>query len=138
MTPEERAIFVAKHMNVFLDDERGRRMLMINIQSRFLNIYNFYEDAYNYGVKEFDAGVIYFMGPQNPSVVDCVVQIVTKNSIETESNEEDMNSIIRDEVNEYYQYLLHQGRIEGQIAISRLPNLIMPKDIRQKIGKMTK
>ena len=138
MTPEDRAIFVAKHMNVFLDEDRGRRMLMLNIPLKFLNISPFYEDIYNYGVKEFDAGVIYFMGPQNQSVIDCVVQLVTKNNIQTELNEEDMNSIIRDEVNDYYQQLLHQGRIEGQMAISRLPNLLMPKDIRQKIGKMTK
>ena len=138
MTPEDRAIFVAKHMNIFLDEERGDRILMLNIPLKFLNIYPFYEDVYNYGVKEFDAGVIYFMGPQNPSVVDCVLQLVMKNNIQTELNEEDMNSIIRDEVNDYYQQLVHQGRIEGQMAISRLPNLLMPKDIRQKIGKMTK
>ena len=136
MTPEEQAIFVAKHMNIFLDEEKDNRILMLNIPLKFLNIYPFYEDIYNYGVKEFDAGVIYFMGPQNPSVVDCVVQLVTKNNIQTELAEEDMNSIIRDEVNDYYQQL-HQGRIEGQMAISRLPNLLMPKDIRQKIGKMT-
>ena len=74
MTPEERAIFVAKHMNIFLDEERGDRILMLNIPLKFLNIYPFYEDVYNYGVKEFDAGVIYFMGSQNPLVVDCVLQ----------------------------------------------------------------
>ena len=138
LNPEQRAIFIAKHMNVFLDEERGDRILMLNLQHRFLNIYPFYEDIYNYGVKEFDTEVIYFMGPQNSSVIDCVVQLVMKNSIRTEEHEEDMNAIIRDEVNDYYQKLVHQGRIEGQMAISRLPNLVMPKDIRQKIGKMTK
>ena len=134
MTPEERAIFVAKHMNVFLDEERSRsdRILMLNPSLRFLNIYPFYEDICNYGVKEYNAGVIYFMGPQSPSFVDCVMQIVMKNNIQTELNEEDMNSIIRDEVNDYYKHLIHQGRIEGQMAISRLPNLLMPKDFVKK------
>ena len=136
MTPEERAIFVAKHMNIFLEKED--RILMLNISSHFLNIYPFYGDIYNYGVKEFDEGTIYFFGPQNPSVVDCVVQLVTQNNLRTEKSEDNMNSIIRDEVNDYYQKLVHQGRLEGQMALSRLPQLLMPKDIRQKIGKMTK
>ncbi len=138
MTPEERAIFVGKHINVFLNEDKGDRILMLHMPSRFLNIYPFYEDHYNYGVKEFDAGTIYFMGSQHSSVVNCIVQLITQNNLRTETSEDDMNSIVRDEVNEYHQKLIHEGRIQGQVALSRLPQLMMPKDIRQKIGKMTK
>lgn len=38
------------------------------------------------------------MGPQDPSVIDCIVQLVIKNNIATEESEDDMNTIVRDEV----------------------------------------
>ena len=132
MNGYQRAIFVAKHMNVFLDTEKGRRILMLNIEHHFLNIYPFYTDIYDYGVKEFDAGIIYFFGPQPQFVVDFVVKTVIDNKMRTE------NSIIGNEVDKYYQTLVRQGRIEGQMALGRLPKLVIPKDIRKKIGEMTK
>ena len=121
-----------------MSNNKNENEIILNIPSRFLNIYPFYEDHYNYGVKEFDTGTIYFLGPQQSSVVDCVLQLVTTNYLRTEESEDDMNSIVRDEVNDYCQKLIHEGRIQGQMILSRLPQLTMPKDILQKIGNMTK
>ena len=139
MNPHDRAVFLAKHMNYFL--EKGYRVLIISLKSKFLNIYR--EGRRRRTRREFDneinedvPGIIEFHGIQESYIVDFVVKLVVDNNITTEPHEEDMNDIVLSEANDYYEELQHKGRIEGQMYLQRFPTL-MPKDIRKKIGEMT-
>lgn len=134
LNPYDRAIFIAKNMNMILDGEYS--VLILYPKYKFLNIEKYYGENGDEGSKDEETpGSIEMYGPQEKEVVDFVVNLVTTGKYHTEEDSEDFGKNKGIYVDEIYKKIVKRGRMEGQMFLQRIPQL--NKDIRQLIGKLT-
>lgn len=138
LSPHQIAVFIARNMNTLLDDETKYCVLSLNSVDNFLTIEKYFgEDGKEYRKADYPGyGVMKFYGPQYPDVVDFIINLVINDEFETEKNEDDFGAKKAKHVNKLYN-LIERGRIEGQMALQRVPDSLINADIRKKIGRMT-
>lgn len=145
----EIAVFIAKNMNKLLINENSYCVLCLFSDKTFLTIEKYYgEDGKNVRKGDYPGdGVMKFYGPQHPSVVDFIVNLVIDEEydvnnkeltgyFETYAREEEFGEKRAKHVNKLYN-LIERGRIEGQMALQRVPDSLINADMRKKIGRMT-